>query len=330
MVVELRELTADDDGVETYHAIAEAARLVDAPWWPGKSVSRLRLMFRHGSDGAPGRHFLLLDDGGAAVGLAALYTSEYDNFDAAVIELSVHPDHRRQGCGTAGMRLLGDAARAMGRTKMSWFGWAGPQTEGFAASLGQEAKSVAVCRRQFLAELEPGLADRLYDEALPHADGYVLERIAGPSPEELLPALAEATAAINDAPLDDLDFEDEVFTPDRIRAYEQAQQLLGHRMYRIIARHAASGEIAGLTVVTVDGEEPTQGHQEDTSVVTKHRGHRLGLLLKSDMVRWLAEAEPQLKQIDTFNAESNPHMIAVNERLGYRVMSREPQYQHSL
>ena len=109
-----------------------------------------------------------------------------------------------------------------------------------------------------------------------------------------------------------------------------ASRLLGFRMYRIIARHAASGEIAGLSVVTVDGEQPTQGHQHDTSVVGKHRGHRLGQLLKADMVRWLAEAEPQLKYVDTFNAESNTHMVAVNERLGYRVMAREPQYQHSL
>ncbi len=331
MIVELKELTVDDDvGIETYAGIAAAARAVDAPWWPGNSVQRLKLVFQHGWDGEAGRHFLLVDDGGDAVGLAALYTPEHDNLDASVVELTVHPDHRRRGHGTAGMRLLEEASRASGRTKLGWFGWEGPQTEGFAASLGQEVKSVAVCRRQFVQELEPGLAERLYDEALPHADGYVLERILAPSPEELLPALAEATAAINDAPLDDLDFEDEVFTADRVRAYEQTQKLLGFRVYRIIARHAASGEIAGLTVVTVDREQPTQGHQHDTSVVGKHRGHRLGQLLKADMLRWLAEAEPQLKYVDTFNAESNSHMVAVNERLGYRVMAREPQYQHVL
>ena len=41
------------------------------------------------------------------------------------------------------------------------------------------------------------------------------------------------------------------------------------------------------------------------------------------MMRWLAEVEPQLETVDTFNAESNDHMVAVNERLGYRVMGRE-------
>ena len=44
---------------------------------------------------------------------------------------------------------------------------------------------------------------------------------------------------------------------------------------------------------------------------------------------WLREAEPQLETIDTWNAESNDHMIGVNELLGYRVLGREHEYQRS-
>ncbi len=80
----------------------------------------------------------------------------------------------------------------------------------------------------------------------------------------------------------------------------------------------------------VDGETSTHADQLDTSVVGAHRGHRLGLLLKADMLRWLAETEPALEAIDTFNAESNDHMVAVNERLGYRLMGRELQYQDAV
>ena len=50
-----------------------------------------------------------------------------------------------------------------------------------------------------------------------------------------------------------------------------------------------------------------------------HRGHRLGLLLKIDMMRWLAEAEPQVEVIDTWNNVDNDFMIKVNEALGYRL-----------
>jgi hypothetical protein len=48
------------------------------------------------------------------------------------------------------------------------------------------------------------------------------------------------------------------------------------------------------------------------------------------MLLWLAEAEPQLETVETWNAESNDHMIAVNEQLGYRVLAREVQFQRAL
>jgi hypothetical protein len=138
------------------------------------------------------------------------------------------------------------------------------------------------------------------------------------------------TAAINDAPLDELDLEDEVFPPERIRAYENATIARGERLHRLLVRHRQSGELAGHTIVAVEQERPTIGHQHDTSVVREHRGHRLGLRLKAGMLVWLAEIEPQLESIDTWNAESNDHMIGVNERLGYRVLGRALQFQRSL
>ena len=126
------------------------------------------------------------------------------------------------------MRRTFEVARDAGRTKVAWFGWVGEQTSGFAKALGFEPKSVAVNRRQHLRELEPGLAERLYAEAEPHAHDYELLRIVAPTPEDLLPALAEATEAINDAPLDDIEMEDEVFSAGagpRLRARPARQRL---------------------------------------------------------------------------------------------------------
>jgi GNAT superfamily N-acetyltransferase len=51
-----------------------------------------------------------------------------------------------------------------------------------------------------------------------------------------------------------------------------------------------------------------------------HRGHRLGLLIKAAMLDLLAEREPQLRWVTTGNADSNSHMIAINEQLGYQVL----------
>ena len=330
--LQLREFGRDDAAsIATYVAISNQCLTHDAPFWHPTTVFRQQMQMTHGWDGEVGRYFLVDVDGAEQpVGVVGLHTSNYDNLDQSWVEVVVHSDHRRRGIGTAAQRAAFDEARAMGRTKVGWFGWDNEQTRGFAAATGFAPKSVAVLRRQHLHQLEPGLAERVYAEAEPHARDYELVRITVPTPEELIPALTAATAAINDAPLDDLELEDEVFTPERTRAFEQAHLASDFRVYRVLARHRESGELAGLTVVSVDGERPMIGHQLDTSVVASHRGHRLGLLLKADMMRWLADAEPQLLTVDTFNAESNDHMVTVNEVLGYQVMARELQYQGPL
>ena len=137
-------------------------------------------------------------------------------------------------------------------------------------------------------------------------------------------------AAINDAPTGDLDIEDEVFTPQRMRDYDEAQRQRGHRVHMVYARHRETGELAGETTVAVDGERPHLAEQHDTSVVRVHRGHRLGLLMKIDMLRWLREDEPQLESIGTWNAEENAFMIGVNEALGMRVLGRALAFQRSI
>ena len=121
-----------------------------------------------------------------------------------------------------------------------------------------------------------------------------------------------------------------MFTADRVRAYEHAQAERGCLVHRLVARHRETGELAGETVVVVDLERPHLAEQHDTSVVRAHRGHRLGMLLKTGMLQWLREEQPQVASIDTWNAASNRFMIGVNEELGYRVMGEALAFQRSI
>ena len=88
-----------------------------------------------------------------------------------------------------------------------------------------------------------------------------------------------------------------------------------------------NGDLAALTQVCVDPAMPEWGFQELTAVARPHRGHRLGLLVKLAMLDLLAAREPQVTQIDTGNADGNQHMIAINEQLGFRVLSRWPSWE---
>ena len=328
--MDIEQFGSDDaEAVARYVELANAARAVDSPWVHPLTQRQAEGTFRLGWDGEPPTPFLATVHG-TTVAAGEVHTSEYDNLHVAWLSVEVHPERRRRGYGTQLLEGLAEHARKIGRTSLGIDGWESDATRAFAEAHGFEKKSQAINRRQFPGDLDWAMVEKVHSVALDHASSYEIIRRLGRTPDDELVAVAEMSAAINDAPTDDLDIEDEVFPPERIRAYEDAQIARGHVLHRVFARHRETGELAGHTIVAVDEERPQLGHQHDTSVVKAHRGHRLGLLLKADMNLWLRETQPQLESVDTWNAESNDHMIGVNEQLGYRIMGRALEFQKSI
>jgi GNAT superfamily N-acetyltransferase len=319
----------DVERLTPYVAVRNAVRAADSPWLRPLTLAEEQGELRHGWDGEPDLPFLGTVDG-VPVAAGSLSASDYDNHHLAWLHVRVLPDQRRRGLGSELLAHLEHEARQRGRTVVGLDGWEGLATTGFAGRHGYVQKSVGVQRRQLLADVDWAEVERLHASALEAASAYELLRRVGPTPEDELEAVALMTAAINDAPIDNLDIEDEVISPERVRAYETAAAERGLVMHRVLARHRETGELAGHTVVTLERDRPDHGDQNDTSVVAGHRGHRLGLLLKTDMNLWLREAQPRLVEIDTWNAESNDQMIAVNDAIGYRVLGRELQFQKRL
>lgn len=319
----------DREALRTWVALVNAARRADSPWMHALTEHEAAGELRYGWDMEPADPYLAVHDG-VPVASAVYETNTWDNQHLVWVRFDVHPDHRRRGHGSRVLAALLDRAVAEGRTSVGTDSWDNPGALAFAERHGLPCRSREVNRRQHLAEVDRAALDAMHRDAAAHAAAYEVVRLEGPVPEPLLEAYAVMVAAINDAPLDDLEADDEVYTPARIRAYEQAQALRGLRVRRLYARHRETGDLAGETVVVVDTERPHLAHQHDTSVVRAHRGHRLGLLLKLEMLRWLEEVEPQVRTVDTWNAESNDHMVAVNEALGYRVLGRALAYQRDL
>jgi RimJ/RimL family protein N-acetyltransferase len=323
--MKLVEFSPDEtDHLEAFVDVSRAVDAVDCPWEPPCTTYRQAMYMRHSWEGEPGRWFVAYD-GNKPVGTASIDTSDYDNVEMAWLTVRVAPEHRRRGHGRAIQHGLEPLTLEMGRPLLGIDGWDTEATHGFAASLGFVRKSAEIRRLQVVADA-PDPAP-IHEEASRHASDYELVRVDGYAPDDLLPGLVGLTEAINDAPIDDLEWEDEIYSPERVRAYERAQIEAGFRFRRVVARHRLTGELAAHTVAEVDDEIPTIGHQHDTSVLRAHRGHRLGLLVKTEMMLWLADEEPQLERVYTYNAESNRYMIAVNDRLGYRPMGRVVEFQ---
>lgn len=328
--MELRRVeAADDEAIRAAVALSDAVNRVDAPWFHPGTEHRMRANVVWGWDLDPGELFVAYADG-QGVALVEYATSRWDNPEAAFLHLEVHPDHRRRGHGSAIAEQLLARAKDEGRRLAFGDVWEDTGGLGFAERFGFERASQAIMRRQYPQELDPAALEKLMTDAWPKAEDYALERWTGRTPEDQLDELAEVSASINDAPLDDLELEDENYAPERVEAYETAMLNRGDRLYRVVARHRSTGRMGGHTVVVVEAARPAFGYQHDTAVSRDHRGHRLGLLLKAEMVRWMAESEPQLETIDTWNAESNDHMIAVNEQLDYRILGRSLNLQKRL
>lgn len=312
--------------------LQNAAREVDSPHLPAVTAEYVRLKLRHGWDDRPVTHlFVSVTDGGEVVGSATLDLPTWDNQHVAEIDLETHPA-RRGGDGVDD-RLLDrvlETVRPTGRALLLSDAWADSYRERFWHRHGFSVASRDAQRRLVTAELDWPRLHELHHDSLIVSGAYDIVDLGMPAPDELVPGLLELHRAMNDSPLDELELEDEIWTEERLRGYERAMTFRGIRLHRLLARRRADGELGGHTVVAVEEERPWIAFQEDTAVVGGHRGRRLGLRLKIEMLEHLAKLEPQIELIDTWNAASNSHMLAVNDAIGYVVMGQAVEVQKRL
>jgi len=311
---------ADAQRIHACDEVFLAAQLADWPEAPPLTGSAFRGWLTVGWGGDPREVWLAPGREGAAAGWYRLELPERENQGRAYLNLVVHPEERRRGLGTAMLRHA--AARAAGQRRSVLSGGArnGTPGEAFARSAGAEPGVVEVYRMLDLGTLADGRLAELRQQAEQAAAGYSLVSWTGPVPEEFMSQAAALYGAMNDAPHDAGEGPAE-WDERRVREANDRRPFYGDsRDYTMVARHDASGELAAFSEVVVDPADPGLGHQGLTAVVRKHRGHRLGLLVKVAMMELLATSEPQLERIMTSNGESNAHMIAINEALGYAIL----------
>jgi GNAT superfamily N-acetyltransferase len=311
---------ADEKTMLACYEVNCAAHRVDDPVEPPMSAGTFRVFLTEGFDHNPGEVWVASDDAGTVTGYYRLDLPDLENRERAFLGLVVDPAARRGGTGRELLRHGAERVSAHGRTIMDGVTVTGGAGEEFARAAGAKLSLTEVRRVQYLGKIAPGVIAGLRAEAEQAAAGYSLVSWTGEIPDEYLAGTAEVFNAFNDAPHGE-GMEDEVWDAARVRERTGTLQRLGLlRGYGIAALHDVTGEMAGFTAVLVDPECPQWGFQQLTAVVRAHRGHRLGLLVKTAMLELLGAAEPQLEWIATGNAAENAHMIAVNEQLGYEVV----------
>lgn len=271
----------------------------------------------------------LAEVGGTAVGFVQAYLALRENLDIWTYELVVHPEHRGRGLSAELLAHVEATARADGRprllTEVAEDAWA------FAEQAGYRRVLVDVQRRLDLGALDEESHGRLLDGARERSVGYSLLQWVGATPGDVLDDVAVLEARMSsDPPFDDLEWEPEDPDPDRVRERDAMAQGRGLTRYVTVVRDDATGAVVGSTSVARLATLDAGAEQWETIVLEEHRGHRLGLLLKLENLRFFREHEPAVRTIDTWNAESNTHMVAVNDALGYQVVRRWAEHERRL
>jgi RimJ/RimL family protein N-acetyltransferase len=149
-------------------------------------------------------------------------------------------------------------------------------------------------------------------------------------PDEYVEAHCRLLSGFNaQVPLGDLALQDSEWTPGRLRAWEARNREIGRHSFSAGAVGADS-PLVGTSEIRVDEDAPSHGTVGITLVAPDHRGHRLGFALKMAATDLALEHFPDLEHVETSNADSNTHMNAVNERLGYRPHERLLEFQKVL
>lgn len=150
----------------------------------------------------------------------------------------------------------------------------------------------------------------------------------GPTPQDRLEALARLMARMStDAPSGGLELEEEAWDAERVAELDRVCVATGRTRVMTVAEHVGTGDLVAYTVVELPEDKPAAGYQEDTLVHSDHRGHRLGMLVKAQNLRRVADHAPDVQRLHTWNAGENEHMLAINVALGFRSVTVEGGWQ---
>ncbi|RIQ13660.1 GNAT family N-acetyltransferase [Jiangella rhizosphaerae] len=330
--VQIRPIHASDADFAAWYDVHISARLADHPTGPQWLEHELKVIYE-GTEHHAARLWLA-EDGGKAVGAAVLGLPLRDNLTLAEPEVFVRPEEARRGIGSALLAVLDEASKAAGRSSQLLY-IEGPTGTGhtsgtaFAEKHGFTRRMTEIARVQRPPFDLDGIA-RAEEAARPHAAGYRIVTWRDRAPDEFVDEYARLEGRMStDAPLGEVDYEPEVWDAARIRTSEQRRERM-RRATWVAAAMAPDGSMAGITEITVSRDSDVTGFQDATIVDPRHRGHRLGLLLKAANLRQLLADRPGLQTVWTWNADSNAHMIAINETLGYQVAGWSAAYQRSL
>ena len=286
----------------------------------------------------PSRSFLLRVNGEPA-GRAVLSWTTEKGSTLAFPNVEVLPPYRGRGYGTMLADQLEMIALELGRTTLQcWPDHTEVGGERLASPTGFGSVATGdpgvrfLRRRGFQLEqverisvldlpVDRDTLDAMRARAEAASTDYRVVSWVGPTPEDRIDDLCRLRNRMSvDAPTGSMAVEEETWTAERIREEEQRAVAAGQSTLTVAAEHIPTSKLVGYSVLWVPEDRTRAVDQDATLVISEHRGHKLGQLLKVANIEQLARFSPESPMIITGNAEENRYMLATNEAVGFRAI----------
>jgi GNAT superfamily N-acetyltransferase len=281
--------------------------------------------------------FLAREDGEIAGGATLIHAGK-EHTPVCWLSVTVHPDLRRRGIGTALADHVERLAVAQGYTifqaqvthtttpggpRLASATGAGdlPANDAGARFLTRRGYRLEQVNRMSFLRLPvaPETLAQYRSEATAHAGAeYRVHAWPAPTPDRWVDDLALLSGRMfTDAPTAAMQFDTTPWDAARVRAEEEAVMGSGWLPLLAAVEHVPSGHLVAFNELMVPNNRARLVRQGATLVLKEHRGRRLGMLVKVANIQELARVSPASPVIQTVNAEENRHMLAVNEAVGF-------------
>lgn len=277
------------------------------------------------------------DDPTMVVASSSVDLPRIENTHTAEIHLTVRREFRGRGIGTRLLEWATSIARDAGRSTAigpirfgiptqpgpraaapdgTWMpadnpGWRFAHNRGWTLELVERVSRLDL-------PVDPDTLARLHADADAQASGYRIETWYDDIPQRWRPGYANLMRTVSaDAPQGGLDVTEEIWDENRVATQLDESRRMDRLLLTTAGIHETSGELAAMTVLSYPKSPGPFAFQWETAVAANHRGHRLGMLVKTTNLKALITRRPATQRIYTFNAEQNAHMLAINIALGF-------------